>query len=93
MHIHKRGIKMTDNNESHNELIDKIKNALTEKMERPDFDNNNWEYISENNLREVMDSLYISSRLNTLCKYEYSCGGYGGSSCRNCKERKKGGEK
>lgn len=74
--------------ENHNQLIDNIRSLLMGRMIRTENDYNNYEYLQENDVREIMDSLYIPPRLNTLCKYEYSCGGYSDDyhNCKNCKD-------
>jgi hypothetical protein len=75
-------------NENHNILIDKIKQLLMNGMCRTENDYNNYDYLCENDVREIMDALYIPPRLNTLCKYEYSCDSYDQSyhNCKDCKD-------
>lgn len=74
------------NDEEYNQLIDKIKNLLTDRLIRTEYDYN-CEYLPYHEIREIMDSLYIPSRLNKLCKYEYSCGSYGDDhNCKSCKD-------
>jgi hypothetical protein len=73
--------------ESYNELIDKIKKLFLDNMYETESDNNwnDYKYLPEAKIRELMDGLYIPPRLNTLCGYEYSCGSYDGGSGDNCK--------
>lgn len=76
--------------QNHNEFIDNIKDLLLNSMTRTEYDYNNYDYLGEHTVREIMDALYIPPRLNTLCKYEYSCGSYGSyNSCKTCKNNKR----
>ena len=74
--------------ENREKILDEVKEKLQDAFTSTEYDYNNFEYIPEHSFREVMDSLYIPNRLNTLCRYEYSCGSFGGNSCEKCKDNK-----